>query len=212
MTTSLDWRRSCAGVNGKAVEMAAAACADSGFPVTDPVEVSPCSDVAASASAATIATPHTANARRGRAEQARASRSVIPARAPADLTALVPAVNQTRPGPAPCVFSSTRRVVDHRRWQRMWLDGGDLCKSKPLRSPRQIHRAAGWEASQRDLSTRIQGPLLSAASSSADDLPGVDRMGGRMRSWPRSTRLPSSWPRRSLGRQTILRYGHGRGR
>ncbi len=61
------------------------------------------------------------------------------------------------------------------------------------------------------LALAFRGPGLSAASNCADALPGVDRMGGRMRSWPRSTRLPSSSPRGSLGRQTILRHGHVRG-
>src|SRR5438309_7480954 len=71
-----------AGVPGNARAIASEALVDSGFPTTCESELSPCSEVATSASAASTATPQSAKVRRGRAADARASLSVNPISTP----------------------------------------------------------------------------------------------------------------------------------
>src|SRR5664280_3042243 len=75
---SLNWRLRSAGVGGNAFAIRSAALVDSGFPETKPWEVSPRSEVAVSASAATTALPHSPSVRHGCSEHVRASLSVKP--------------------------------------------------------------------------------------------------------------------------------------
>src|SRR5215467_2856627 len=67
-----------AASRGKALAIASAALVDSGLPMTFPCELSPCSEVATSASATSTAIPQPTNVQRGLAAQARANRSVNP--------------------------------------------------------------------------------------------------------------------------------------
>src|SRR6266516_3236527 len=67
-----------AAVRGNASTIASSAFVESGFPTTCEFELSPCSEVATSASAISTATPQSASVRRGRAAAPRASRSVKP--------------------------------------------------------------------------------------------------------------------------------------
>src|SRR5215469_8326994 len=63
---------------GNARATASSAFVDSGVPTTCEFDVSPCSEVATSASAMRTAAPHSASVNLGRAAHARASRSVSP--------------------------------------------------------------------------------------------------------------------------------------
>ena len=67
-----------AAERGNARAIASSAFVESGFPTTCESELSPCNDVATSASPASTAIPHQANVLRGLAAEARASFSVIP--------------------------------------------------------------------------------------------------------------------------------------
>ncbi len=87
--TSLTVRLRSAADGGNACAITSAAFADSGLPVTCWSEERPLSEVTASATDATTASPHAPSVRHGCEEHARASRSVTPVTLGCELIRLI---------------------------------------------------------------------------------------------------------------------------